>query len=221
VSSTTLPRSRASAEVRPTPRAAGARYRYDRRSGRWWWSPELVALLGLAPDAAPDTGQLLEPLDPADRTRLLRAVTGACSSGAAFALEVRQLRADGAVRILVVFGEPESDRDGGVAAVCGLLADVTDDRPDGTDRVVALTTEVEQMRSAMASRAAIEQAKGMLMLLMTCTEQVAFDLLTHISSHTHRKVRDIALVITESATGHGGLPADIREILRDACPPAR
>jgi AmiR/NasT family two-component response regulator len=71
----------------------------------------------------------------------------------------------------------------------------------------------------MASRAAIEQAKGILMLLTSCTDQVAFDLLAHISSHTHRKVRDIAVAIVESASGHGALPPDVREILRDACPP--
>ena len=58
----------------------------------------------------------------------------------------------------------------------------------------------------MASRAQIEQAKGILMLLTSCGDQVAFDLLAHISSHTHRKVRDVAQVITESASGHGGCP---------------
>ena len=46
----------------------------------------------------------------------------------------------------------------------------------------------------MASRATIEQAKGILMLLTSCGDQVAFDLLAHISSHTHRKVRDVAQV---------------------------
>src|SRR5687767_9372282 len=63
--------------------------------------------------------------------------------------------------------------------------------PDN-ERVQALELEVAQLRTAMASRAVIEQAKGVLMLLTGCVEQVAFDLLTHISSHTHRKVRDIA-----------------------------
>ena len=73
----------------------------------------------------------------------------------------------------------------------------------------------------MASRAAIEQAKGILMLLTSCGDQVAFDLLAHISSHTHRKVRDVALVITESAAGRARLPDDVRAIIRDACPPTQ
>jgi hypothetical protein len=87
------------------------------------------------------------------------------------------------------------------------------------DQVAELRVELEQLRAAMASRATIEQAKGILMLLTTCGDQVAFDLLTHISSHTHRKVRDVAQAITESAAGHARLPADVRSILRDACPP--
>ena len=89
------------------------------------------------------------------------------------------------------------------------------------DRVQALELEVVQLRTAMSSRAVIEQAKGVLMLLTSCGDQVAFDLLAHISSHTHRKVRDVAHVITESAAGHARLPDDVRAIIRDACPPSQ
>ncbi len=91
-------------------------------------------------------------------------------------------------------------------------------RPDD-DRVEALELEVAQLRTAMASRAVIEQAKGVLMLLTGCAEQVAFDLLTHISSHTHRKVREIAQELVASATGRCPLRDDVKAILRDACPP--
>lgn len=91
--------------------------------------------------------------------------------------------------------------------------------PTDAERAVALEVEVAQLRAAMASRAAIEQAKGILMLLTACNDQVAFDLLVHISGHTHRKVRELAEVITRSASGAAELPADVRAILRDACPP--
>ena len=94
-------------------------------------------------------------------------------------------------------------------------------RHDDADRAAALEVEVAQLRAAMASRAAIEQAKGILMLLTGCTDQVAFDLLSHISGHTHRKLREVAQAITASASGGAGLPDDIRVILRDACPPGR
>ena len=88
------------------------------------------------------------------------------------------------------------------------------------DLVLALRTEVDQLRTAMASRAVIEQAKGVLMLLTGCSEQAAFELLTHISSHTHRKVRDVAGELVSSACGRAPLPSDVKVILRDACPPS-
>jgi AmiR/NasT family two-component response regulator len=100
-------------------------------------------------------------------------------------------------------------------------APVPDRSPAPVERIAALEAEVQQLRAAMASRASIEQAKGILMLLTGCGDQVAFDLLAHISSHTHRKVRDVAQAITDSASGHSRLPEDVCAIIRDACPPDR
>jgi ANTAR domain/PAS fold len=204
------------------PRPAG-RYRFDRRSAAWWWSPEMTALHGLPPEAQPDTDTLLAQQHPEDRDRVLAVLSAAGTAGRPFTLRTRIVRPDGERREVVLVGEPELDADGTVTAVEGLCIDITGCAPPGADvgRVEALQTEVEQLRAAMASRATIEQAKGILMLLTNCGGKVAFDLLTHISSHTHRKVRDVAQVLTESASGHARLPADVRAILRDACPPAQ
>jgi hypothetical protein len=118
-------------------------------------------------------------------------------------------------------GEPQLDQEGRVVAVEGMCADITAGQPPGSDgaRAHELEVEVGQLRAAMASRAVIEQAKGILMLLTSCGEQVAFDLLAHISSNSHRKVRDVAVAIVESAAGHAGLPEDIQALIRDVCPP--
>jgi hypothetical protein len=134
----------------------------------------------------------------------------------------------GGERPAVLVGEPVVDAVGAVDVLEGLLVEVPPepappapapgaDEDDG--RVHALETEVMQLRTAMSSRAAIEQAKGILMLLTSCGEQVAFDLLAHISSNSHRKVRDVAVAIVESAAGHAALPADIQTLMRDVCPP--
>ena len=158
-----------------------------------------------------------------DRARVLEAISGACATGRPFALETRIVRTDRRDRDVVLVGEPVLDDTGSVLAVEGMAVDITDCHPPGSpvQRSHALEAEVDQLRAAMASRAVIEQAKGILMLLTSCSDQVAFDLLAHISSHTHRKVRDVAIVITESAAGHGRLPDDVRTIIRDACPPAQ
>ncbi|MGY1988594.1 ANTAR domain-containing protein [Blastococcus sp. SYSU DS0669] len=191
------------------------RYRFDRHTGQWWWSPEMQALIGA--DAAPSTETLLAVQEPDDGARVLAAL----SAGHPFAVETHVRRPAGRPRPVLLVGEPDRDDAGEVRAVEGLCVDLTGARPPapapaGTE---ALLTEVEQLRVAMVSRAVIEQAKGILMLLTGCAEQAAFDLLAHISSNTHRKVRDVAQTITDSATGRCGLPDDVRAILRDACPP--
>ena len=210
--------------VGPGPAAAprAGHYRLDPRTATWEWSPEMFELLGLQPGATrPSTETLLRYQHAEDRARTLAAVDRAVTTGRAFAVEIRLLRRDGLVRAVVLTGEPRLSADGGVIALEGTCIDVTDGRlTDGDGAVSALHTEIAQLRTAMASRATIEQAKGVLMVLTGCGEQVAFELLAHMSSHTHRKVREVAQTIVESASGHASLPADVRAILRDACPPA-
>jgi GAF domain-containing protein len=49
-----------------------------------------------------------------------------------------------------------------------------------------------QLQDALASRAQIEQAKGMLMNQRGCTADEAFDLLVELSQRSNRKLRDVA-----------------------------
>jgi hypothetical protein len=58
--------------------------------------------------------------------------------------------------------------------------------------------QAENLRAAMESRAVIEQAKGIVMERYRVTADEAFRLLTAVSMHTNRKVRDLAehLVLT-------------------------
>ena len=208
----------------PARRRLAGRYRHDLHDGTWRWSPEMFELHGLRPgEAEPSLELLLEHQHPDDLPRIVTALSGACSAAQAFVLQCRLVRADGQERAVVLMGEPDLDPTGVVRAVAGVCLDITGAAPAGSDadRVQALQTEVSQLRAAMASRATIEQAKGILMLLTNCGEHPAFELLAHLSSHTHRKVRDVALTITESAAGRARLPADMRGIIRDACPPAQ
>ncbi|GAB2910767.1 hypothetical protein GCM10027047_06250 [Rhodococcus aerolatus] len=65
----------------------------------------------------------------------------------------------------------------------------------------ALQQEVAQLRQAMASRAGIEQAKGILMGQRGLDPDGAFALLVQLSQDTNRKLRDVAAAVVGSVTG--------------------
>lgn len=56
----------------------------------------------------------------------------------------------------------------------------------------------QQMQSALASRARIEQAKGVLMGARGCTEDEAFALLVELSQTSNRKLREVAASVVDS-----------------------
>lgn len=64
----------------------------------------------------------------------------------------------------------------------------------------------QQMTQAMASRAVIEQAKGILMGERRCTADQAFDLLVKVSQSANRKLRDVAQALVDSAAGNSFAP---------------
>jgi GAF domain-containing protein len=59
--------------------------------------------------------------------------------------------------------------------------------------------QVTQMQQAMASRAVIEQAKGIIMQVHGVDAEEAFTLLRRQSSHSNRKLRDIAQTVVDGA----------------------
>ncbi|MEV4727381.1 GAF and ANTAR domain-containing protein, partial [Micromonospora humida] len=61
-------------------------------------------------------------------------------------------------------------------------------------------TLAEQMRSAMESRAVIEQAKGIIMGQRRCTADEAFGILAKLSQDSHRRLRDVAAALVGRAT---------------------
>ncbi|MFI7437876.1 GAF and ANTAR domain-containing protein [Micromonospora haikouensis] len=60
-------------------------------------------------------------------------------------------------------------------------------------------TLAQQMQEAMASRAVIEQAKGIIMAERRCTSGEAFDILAKVSQDSNRKVRDVAQALVDRA----------------------
>ena len=61
----------------------------------------------------------------------------------------------------------------------------------------------EQLSESIASRAVIEQAKGIIMGSMRCSAQDAFDFLVKQSQHTNTKLRSVAQDIVDDVTRRG------------------
>jgi transcriptional regulator with GAF, ATPase, and Fis domain len=69
-----------------------------------------------------------------------------------------------------------------------------------TDLKLELESLSGQLRSALESRATIDQAKGIVMARQHCTPEEAFELLVKISSRTNVKLREVARrVVAEAA----------------------
>jgi len=82
-------------------------------------------------------------------------------------------------------------------------------RPDASDwheltdqqRVEWLErTDPVDLRRIIASQAAIEQAKGIMMGHYGCSAAVAFTILTRLSQRTNVKLREVAFVVIQIAT---------------------
>ncbi|MGH3366860.1 MAG: ANTAR domain-containing protein [Nocardioidaceae bacterium] len=64
----------------------------------------------------------------------------------------------------------------------------------------------DQLRDALASRAVIDQAIGILMAQHNCSADEAFGILRRTSQHQNRKLREIATETIQATTGHDPSP---------------
>ena len=63
------------------------------------------------------------------------------------------------------------------------------------------TQLTDQLREALAARAVIDQALGIVMAQQHCDHDAAFTILRSSSQHQNRKLRDVAAEIVEAITG--------------------
>jgi response regulator NasT len=77
---------------------------------------------------------------------------------------------------------------------------------------------VVDLRAAMASRAVIEQAKGMIMATHHCTQHAAWRLLAGASQRHNITVRNLALALTGEVTSSSPMSARHPEELAAPAP---
>lgn len=195
------------------------RYRLDLRTGRWAWSDEVYVMHGFQPgEVVPTTEMMLSHKHPEDRARVDGVLRTAAATGEPFSSVHRIYDAHGEVRTLAVTGQGRQDAQSGeVTELVGYFIDVTE-----ANREAAQRQATESIRASAERRAAIEQAKGVLMVAFGVDAEGAFDRLRGASNRLNVPVRELAVWLVHwfSRPGMTAFPtgAEIDEFLAAPVP---
>jgi len=159
------------------------RFRFFLDDQRWEWSDAVARMHGYEPGTVePTTELLLHHKHPDDRQQVA-AVLDRVLQGEPFSSRHRIIDTAGHTHWVVVVGDRMLDEEGAVTGTLGFYIDVTD----------ALQSDITTVVSEVAaSRAHIEQAKGVLMAVYGLSAERAFDILVWRSQETNIKLRDLA-----------------------------
>ncbi len=171
------------------------RYTYRPDSDEWWWSDTMFVIHGFEPGTVvPTTELVMRHIHPEDVPAAWESREALLARSEPFSFLHRIRTARNEVRVVLAAGHLEHED--GTQVVHGHLVDITDLRQDAVD------TEVDTaVVDFVEHRAAIEQAKGVLVQLYSVDTDTAWALLRAFSADSNRKVRDIARVLVEAATG--------------------
>jgi PAS domain S-box-containing protein len=154
---------------------------------RWEWSEQVQRLHGYEPGTVtPTTELVLAHKHPEDRAKVAATLYDITHARGVFSSRHRIIDTKGRVRWVVVIGDQLCDDHGAVTGTHGFYVDVTPVEQLREDMVTARVGEVAD------SRAPIEQAKGMLMLIYDVNAEVAFGLLKWLSQENNVKLRSLA-----------------------------
>ncbi|MFE6971429.1 PAS and ANTAR domain-containing protein [Isoptericola sp. NPDC057653] len=191
------------------------RYRHDLATGRWWWSDETYRIHGFEPgEVVPTTELILAHKHPDDRDRVSQVLRRACVTGEPFSSVHRIMDAHGDERTLAVVGEGRTDEAGAVCELVGFFTDVT----PAVARI-ADARATSSIRASAASRAAIEQAKAIVMCAVRTDMEGAFDWLREASNHSNVPLRDLSARIVALASASNGDMRVVAEALADLLVP--
>ncbi|CAN3128097.1 histidine kinase [Mycobacterium sp. smrl_JER01] len=158
---------------------------------RWEWSDEVTRMHGYEPGAVtPTTELLLAHKHPDDRRHVQELLDQALHAGGAFSSRHRFIDTQGREHTVLVLADRMIDDEGAVVGTEGHYVDLTETLDQARRDV--LDTSLPDL---FATRAAIEQAKGALMLVYRVDAEQAFELLQWRSQQTNVKLRSLAAQI--------------------------
>lgn len=155
---------------------------------RWEWSDEVARMHGYEPgEVQPTTKLLLSHKHPDDRAHVQEILDYALQSAGSFSSRHRFVDTTGRVHDVIVVADRMLDDSGVVVGSAGYYIDLTTTFDE---------TRQEVLDSALPdlfdNRAAIEQAKGVLMYVYRVSAEQAFRVLQWRSQETNVKLRALA-----------------------------
>jgi len=175
------------------------RFTHDVAARTWKWDDEVFRIHGLEPgDVEPTTEYVLGCAAPDDRERVAEVLIRSTTTGEPFSVcYLLDAEDDTERRVVLVCegGVCDPDTEVPVTQLDGYYVDLTDDFAQ-----VASEEAREAVAASAEHRAAIEQAKGSLMLAYGLDADQAFAMLRWWSRSKNVKVRDLAEHLTEIAS---------------------
>ena len=166
---------------------------------RWEWSEQVQRMHGYEPGSiTPTTELVLSHKHPDDRGPVAATIHDILNTHKPFSTRHRIVDTSGSVHNVIVAGDRLYDGQGTVIGTHGFYVDISRLRDaEQEDRITAKLAEIAE------HRAAIEQAKGMLMLIYGIDEDDAFNLLKWLSQEANVKLRLLAEQISEDFCSSG------------------
>lgn len=182
-------------------------FRFDVCGGGLWWSDSLYEIYGYAPgDVTPSTELIMELCHPDDRSRAERILGDVLATGRGCVHAHRIVTQAGQLRHIVIVGNAVRDADDVITGFTGYAVDVT--------RRTALSVAegvTDAIGNAVESRAAIEQAKGALMLAFGVDAETAFGVLSWQSQLHNVKLRLLAEQFMADIRSRASLTAELQD----------
>jgi hypothetical protein len=177
---------------------------------RWEWSDEVARMHGYEPGTVvPTTELLLSHKHPDDRAHVQDLLDHALYSQASLSSRHRFLDTAGHVHDAIVVADRMRDDSGAVVGTEGYYIDLTEtlDEARAETRTKVLDESLPELYDA---RAAIEQAKGALMLVYRVTADHAFRILKWRSQETNTKLRDLSAQLVAELPTLAPTPTDVQ-----------
>lgn len=190
-------------------------FRFYFADQRWEWSEQVQQMHGYEPGSVvPTTDLVLSHKHPEDRGQIAATIDEILHTHKAFSTRHRIIDTAGNVHQVVVVGDRLYDDRGAVIGTHGFYVDVSTMHEQAhEDLMTAKLAEIAE------NRAAIEQAKGMLMLIYDIDEDAAFNLLKWLSQEANIKLRLLAEQICADFRGAGpnfGMQSEFDQLLLTA-----